>query len=147
VALHRDRGNNLCCFAPKHILNPVIWTRIAVCVGFFNANGVKTTEEVVVRDDVVPNNTSGFWRVLSAAEPDASLTAEALSVLPEDLCGDLENALILLDVDRVTALIRRVAENYPAVGSILSTLSENLAYTSMLRAIVARKFALAGGRP
>ena len=116
-------------------------------MGFFNANGVKTTEEVVVRDDVVTNNTSGFSRVLSAAEPDASLTAEALSVLPEDLCGDLENALILLDVDRVTALIRRVAENYPAVGSILSTLSENLAYTSMLRAIAARKFALAEGRP
>jgi hypothetical protein len=55
--------------------------------------------------------------------------------LPEALCGDLENALIMLDVDRVTALIRRIAECYPAVGGIMATLSENLAYTSMLRAM------------
>lgn len=72
---------------------------------------------------------------------------EALSVLPEELCGDLENALIMLDVDRVTALIRRVAESSPAVGAVMATLSENLAYTSMLRALVARKFTLAQGRP
>lgn len=101
----------------------------------------------MVRDAVVPNNTSGLSRTLSAAEPGAPLTPEALSVLPEELCGDLENALILLDVDRVTALIRRVTESYPAVGGIMSTLSENLAYTSILRAIVARKFTHAEGRP
>ncbi len=99
-----------------------------------------------VRDAVVPNDTSGS-RDLSSTEPDAPLTPEALSVLPEELCGDLENALILLDVDRVTALIRRIAECYPAVGSVMATLSENLAYTSMLRAILARKFTLAEGRP
>jgi hypothetical protein len=135
-------------FVPKHFLNPVIWIRIAIFVGSFKANGVNTTEAVVqVRDAVVTNNTSGLSRVLSSAEPGAPLTPEALSVLPEELCGDLENALIMLDVDRVTALILRVAESYPAVGAIMATLSENLAYTSMLRAIVARKFTLAEGRP
>jgi hypothetical protein len=116
-------------------------------VGSFSANGVKTTEAVVVRDAAVPNNTSGLSRDLSCTEPDAPLTPEALSVLPEELCGDLENALIMLDVDRVTALIRRIAECYPAVGGVLATLSEKLAYTSMLRVIVARKFTLAEGRP
>ena len=125
----------------------MIQVRIATCVGSFNANGVKTTESVVFRDAVVTNNTPGPSRVLSSAEPGAPLTSEALSVLPEELCGDLENALIMLDVDRVTALIRRIAEAYPAVGGVMATLSENLAYTSMLRAIVARKFTLAEGRP
>ena len=100
-----------------------------------------------VRDDVVANDTPGPSRDMSSTEPDMPLTPEALSVLPEDLCGDLENALIMLDVDRVTALIQRVAENYPAVGGIMARLSEKLAYTAMLRAIVSRKFTLAEGRP
>jgi hypothetical protein len=98
---------------------------------------------VQVRDAVVTNKTSEQY----STEPDAPLTPEALSALPEALCGDLENALIMLDVDRVTALIRRIAECYPAVGGIMATLSENLAYTSMLRAMVARKFTLTEGRP
>lgn len=100
-----------------------------------------------VRDAVVPNHTSGPSRDLFPTEPGAPLTPEALSALPEELCGELENALIMLDVDRVTVLIRRIAECYPAVGGVMATLSENLAYTSMLRAIVARKFTLAEGRP
>lgn len=67
------------------------------------------------------------------------LTPEALSVLPEKLCGEFEEALILLDVDRVTALIRRVETSYPELGGIMADLSGNLAYTSMLHAITARK--------
>ena len=70
----------------------------------------------MVRDAVVTNNTAGLSRVLPSAEPGAPLTPEALSVLPEELCGELENALILLDVDRVTALIRRVSEMLTGVG-------------------------------
>jgi signal transduction histidine kinase len=79
---------------------------------------------------------------LSSAEMGAALTPEALSVLPEELCDELEAALILLDVDRVTALIRHVAESYPALGRIMENLSDNLAYTSLLRAIEARKASL-----
>jgi hypothetical protein len=67
------------------------------------------------------------------------LTPEALSVLPEKLCGELEEALVLLDVDRVTALIRRVERSYPAVGEMMASLAGNLAYTSMLHALTARK--------
>jgi hypothetical protein len=77
-----------------------------------------------------------------SAETGDALTPEALSVLPEELCGELEAALILLDVDRVTALIRHIAELYPALGSMMENLSDNLAYTSMLRAIEARKASL-----
>ena len=74
-----------------------------------------------------------------SAETGAALTPEALSVLSEELCGELEAALILLDVDRVTALIRHVAESYPDLGRIMESLSDNLAYTTLLRALEARK--------
>ena len=77
-----------------------------------------------------------------SAETGAALTPKALSVLSEELCGELEAALILLDVDRVTALIRDVAESYPDLGRIMESLSDNLAYTTMLRAIEARKASL-----
>jgi hypothetical protein len=63
-------------------------------------------------------------------------------VLSEELCGELEAALILLDVDRVTALIRDVAASYPDLGRIMESLSANLAYTTMLRALEARKASL-----
>ena len=67
------------------------------------------------------------------------LAPEALSVLPERLCGELEEALVLLDVDRVTALIGRVEVSYPALGEVMAILAGKLAYTSMLHAITARK--------
>jgi hypothetical protein len=63
-------------------------------------------------------------------------------VLPDELCGELEAALILLDVDRVTALIRRIAATHPALGRVMENLSDKLAYTPMLRAIEARKASL-----
>ena len=72
-------------------------------------------------------------------ERDDLLAPEALSMLPERLCGELEEALVLLDVDRVTALIGRVEVSYPALGEVMATLAGKLAYTSMLHAITARK--------
>jgi signal transduction histidine kinase len=77
-----------------------------------------------------------------SAETGETLTPKALSVLSEELCGELEAALILLDVDRVTALIRHIAESYPDLGRTMESLSDNLAYTSMLRALEARKASL-----
>ena len=67
------------------------------------------------------------------------LTLEGLSALPEKLCGELEEALVLLDVDRVTELIHRVEVSSPALGGIMANLSDNLAYTSILHAIAARR--------
>jgi signal transduction histidine kinase len=77
-----------------------------------------------------------------SAETGAALTPKALSALSEELCGELEAALILLDVDRVTALIRHVAESDPDLGRIMESLSDNLAYTTLLRAMEARKASL-----
>jgi CheY-like chemotaxis protein len=84
---------------------------------------------------------------LAAAEMGAPLTPEALSALPEELCAELEDALISLDVDRVTSLTSRVAESYPRLGGIMTSLSNNLAYTTLLRAIAARKVDLVVDRP
>jgi hypothetical protein len=63
-------------------------------------------------------------------------------VLPDELCEELEAALTLLDVNRVTSLTRHVAESYPDLGRIMESLSDNLAYTTMLRALEARKASL-----
>ncbi len=67
------------------------------------------------------------------------LPPEALAVLPERLCDELEEALVLLDVDRVTALIGRVEVSDPALGEVMATLAGKLAYTSMLHAFTARR--------
>ena len=82
-----------------------------------------------------------------STETCASLTPEALSVVPEELCGELEAALILLDVDRVTRLIHHIAKTYPLPGRIMEDLADNLAYTSMLHALEARKASLVEGWP
>jgi signal transduction histidine kinase len=103
------------------------------------------------RGDIVTSRASGqpglrynYGKQTSSrsAETGAALTPEALCVLPDELCGELEAALILLDVDRVTALIRRIAATYPALGRVMENLSDKLAYTPMLRAIEARKASL-----
>ncbi len=69
----------------------------------------------------------------------ASLNPAALSALPPGLRDELEDALILLDVKRVTALVQEVAEQAPALGSAMAGLADRLAYTSILQAIAVRR--------
>jgi CheY-like chemotaxis protein len=69
----------------------------------------------------------------------AALNPVALSAISPGLRDELETALILLDVKRVTALIQRVAEQSPALGSAMAGLADRLAYTSILQAIAVRK--------
>ena len=47
------------------------------------------------------------------------LRPEALAALPEDLRAELMNAVVTLDIDRITAVIRRIAELDAALGSAL----------------------------
>ena len=70
---------------------------------------------------------------------DAALNPAALSAISPGLRDELENALILLDVKRVTALVQEVAEQSPALGSAMTGLADRLAYTSILQAIAVRK--------
>jgi signal transduction histidine kinase/CheY-like chemotaxis protein len=69
----------------------------------------------------------------------AALNPAALSAIPPGLRDELENALILLDVKRVTALVQEVAEQAPALGPAMAGLADRLAYTSILQAIAVRK--------
>jgi CheY-like chemotaxis protein len=69
----------------------------------------------------------------------AALNPAALSAISPGLRDELENALILLDVNRVTALVQEVAEQSPALGSAMTGLADRLAYTSILQAIAVRK--------
>ena len=79
-------------------------------------------------------------------ETGVAVTPESMSVLPEELRGELENALILLDVNRVMTLIHRVGEHDPALGGAMATLADKLAYTAMLHAVAARKASAGEGQ-
>jgi hypothetical protein len=69
----------------------------------------------------------------------AALNPAALSTISPGLRDELEKALILLDVKRVTALVEEVTEQAPALGSAMAGLADRLAYTSILQAIAVRK--------
>jgi CheY-like chemotaxis protein len=49
----------------------------------------------------------------------AALRPEALAAIPEDLRVDLTNAVLTLDINRITPAISRIAELDPALGSAL----------------------------
>ncbi len=63
------------------------------------------------------------------------LEPEALATIPEDLRGQLEDAVICLDVKRISRLIDRVSEIAPALGGLLAEDASRYAFTSMLRGL------------
>ena len=72
-------------------------------------------------------------RLVAAVESD--LRPEALTTLPHELREDLGDALITLDVERITGLIRSISEVNPALGGALAGLADRLAYTPILKAL------------
>jgi hypothetical protein len=65
----------------------------------------------------------------------AALAPEILAVLPEQMRGQLRNAVIALDVKRIKAVIRQIAEHEPAAGSALAAYADRFAYTAILQAL------------
>jgi hypothetical protein len=64
------------------------------------------------------------YRPDSADEPlsvdlPAALRPEALAAIPEDLRAELMNAVLTLDINRITPAIRRIAELDATLGSAL----------------------------
>jgi signal transduction histidine kinase/ligand-binding sensor domain-containing protein/CheY-like chemotaxis protein len=56
-----------------------------------------------------------------------------VTVLPDELRQELRDALLLLNRDRINAVIERIAEQDASIASELRKMAERLAYTEMLR--------------
>ena len=71
----------------------------------------------------------------SVAKPAAALRPEMLATLPQELRRELRDALVSLDAERVTELVRRIAGLNPALGDMLAHHAERLAYTAIMKAL------------
>ena len=69
-------------------------------------------------------------------EPVAELRPEDLAVLPQELRAGLRDALLALDVERISAAIDRVSQKNAALGSVLARCASRYAYTAMLSATI-----------
>jgi CheY-like chemotaxis protein len=66
------------------------------------------------------------------------LSEESLRVLPETVRQELEDALIALDVARVTEAVRHASEANEALGAVLTEHVRHLAFTPILKALRGR---------
>lgn len=73
----------------------------------------------------------------SGKDTNTILRYEALATLPGELRQELNDALISLDASRVAAIVHRIAELNPALGSVLMQHTNRLAYTAILHALKA----------
>jgi signal transduction histidine kinase/CheY-like chemotaxis protein len=72
--------------------------------------------------------------VAVAGEPVAELRPEDLAALPQELRAGLREALLALDVERISAAIGRVSQENAPLGSALARCASRYAYTAMLDA-------------
>ncbi len=72
----------------------------------------------------------------AAAEASAlALHAEAVAALPQEVRGELIDALVSLDTGRIEDLIRQISEWNPTLGRALAHHADQLSYTTILRAL------------
>lgn len=71
----------------------------------------------------------------TAANESAPLTPEMLSVLPEPIRRDLENAVVSLESERMELIIERIADFDPLLKDVLSRLVYNFDYPAILKAL------------
>ena len=74
-------------------------------------------------------------------EASEGLTADMLSVLPAELCADIQQAVESLETERITAALQRVTEYDIRLQKILSRLVENFDYPSILNALKVKQHA------
>ena len=70
-----------------------------------------------------------------SGEAPTILRAEALATLPVDLRGELMNAVLALNINQITAVVRRISEVDPALGAALTFHAERFAFTQVLEAL------------
>ncbi len=83
----------------------------------------------------------------AGAEAAGELRPEALAALPSWLRAELMDALLCLDVERVSEIIRRVSERDAALGRVLAEHAGGLAYTFILQSLRAADRDAARGAP
>jgi signal transduction histidine kinase/DNA-binding NarL/FixJ family response regulator len=76
-----------------------------------------------------------FMPVEGEAGPILALDQAALAAVAPALRMELADALVSLEVDRISGWIRRVAETDPALASALEQLASRFQYTAILRAL------------
>jgi PAS domain S-box-containing protein len=92
-------------------------------------------------------------RYVSDEQPSAGagatgeLRPEALAALPSGLRAELMDALICLDVERISEIVQRVSERDSALGSVLAQHAGGLAYTFILKSLRAADRDLAREAP
>jgi CheY-like chemotaxis protein len=82
---------------------------------------------------------------LARPEP-MTVPSPALAALPESLRGELEDALISLDIERIARVVRRISERDLALGELLARRADIFAFTPILHALAACKGNVAAGR-
>jgi signal transduction histidine kinase/DNA-binding NarL/FixJ family response regulator len=75
----------------------------------------------------------------SPMTPTTPLRPEALATLPSELRSELTDALVSLDIARITKIVHRVSELDPALGDTLAQHTKRLSYTDILKALKAVK--------
>jgi CheY-like chemotaxis protein/anti-sigma regulatory factor (Ser/Thr protein kinase) len=73
-------------------------------------------------------------KAVADGEPAAELRPEDLAALPQELRAGLREALLALDVERISAAIDRVSQENAPLGSALARCASRYAYTAMLDA-------------
>jgi CheY-like chemotaxis protein len=76
-----------------------------------------------------------FSTATAEADTSSALTAEKLAVLPAALREELQEALAVLDGERIDAQIQQVREIAPELGELLAHLAENFNYPAILNAL------------
>jgi CheY-like chemotaxis protein len=71
----------------------------------------------------------------AAAGPSVGVRPEDLAALPHELRAELREALVALDVERISAAIDCVSQRNAPLGSALARCASRYAYTAMLRVI------------
>jgi CheY-like chemotaxis protein len=78
-------------------------------------------------------------------ETSVEFRQEDLAALPQELRSELREALVALDVERISAAIAHVSEKDPPLGSALARCASRYAYTAMLSAMEADRVQEARG--
>ena len=68
-----------------------------------------------------------------------AMAAEALAALSEDLRGELKNALVSLDLERIERLVGHIAKHDSALGEVLARRADSFSFTPILHALAACK--------